>query len=283
MRFVNADGRAGFLVGEQVFDIATLSNGSISADPMRVVTGQWRHAVNLHAKGAFDGGRPLAEVTLGPPVPAPRAVYGVGLNYRDHAAETGKDLPELPAVFTKFPTAITGPYGEVVLPAGREMVDYEAELCVVFADGGRHVPAAEAYDRGVLGVMCAQDLSERHVQYATGFQFSLGKSYPTFCPIGPAIVTLDELPDPAALSVTCELNGTEMQRGTTADLIFDVPALVEFISSICPLRAGDLCLTGTPAGVGVARTPPVFLRPGDELVTRIDGVGELRHVCVAES
>jgi 2-keto-4-pentenoate hydratase/2-oxohepta-3-ene-1,7-dioic acid hydratase in catechol pathway len=153
---------------------------------------------------------------------------------------------------------------------------------VVLADAGRHVPADEALARGVLGFMCAQDISERHVQFAAGAQFSMGKSYPTFCPTGPAIVTLDELPDPTSLSVQCTLNGATMQHGTTSDLIFDVAALLAFISSICPLRAGDLCLTGTPAGVGVARTPPVFLQPGDQLVTTIDELGTMSHRCVAE-
>src|SRR5262245_37135955 len=274
MRFVNADGRAGLLVDDQVFDLPGLPT-----DPTTVVRHHWAEALAAHAAGSFDGGRPVADVHLGPPVPEPRAIYAVGLNYKGHAEEAGRDSPPIPGIFTKFPTSLTGPNDDVVLPSPG-MNDWEAELTFVLADAGRHVAAADAYD-AVLGFTIAQDISERGIQFEAMAQFSMGKSFDTFCPCGPAIVTLDELADPADLAIVCRVNGEVMQEDRTSGLIFDVPALVEFISSICTLRAGDLCLTGTPAGVGVTRQPPQFLQPGDVIETEIEGLGALRNPCVA--
>ena len=278
MRFVNADGRSALLVGDAVFDLEALSGGSVSADPMTAIIEQWAAVRATFDAGALDGGTPVAEVVLGPPVPAPRAIYAVGLNYRAHAAETGREPPEIPGIFTKFPTSITGPYDDVVLPSvgGKASNDWEAELTFVLGDGGRHVPKEQALDH-VLGFMAAQDISERHTQFAAMAQFSMGKSFDTFCPIGPAIVTLDELPDPADLKITCSVNGVVKQDSRTSDLIFDVPDLVAYISSICTLRAGDICLTGTPGGVGIARGEK--LEPGDVIETTIEGLGTLRNVC----
>lgn len=281
MRFVNANGRSGLLVDGQVFDLEAASGGAVSADPMTVITSQWAAALDVHAKGALSGGTPVDDAELGPPVPAPRAVYGVGLNYRSHAEESKMDPPSLPAIFTKFPTSICGPTDRVVLPTGTMMNDWEAELTFVLADGPRRVSQADALDH-VLGFTCAQDISERFTQFAAGQQFSMGKSFDTFCPIGPAIVTLDELPDPNRLAIRCSVNGEVKQDAFTDDLIFGVPRLVEFISSVCTLRAGDICLTGTPSGVGVARKPPQFLQPGDVIETEIEGLGTMRNECVAE-
>jgi len=278
MRFVNANGRSGLLVGEQVFDLEEVSGATVSADPMTAIVDQWDVVRQVHDAGAFHGGTPLADVVLGPPVPAPRAIYAVGLNYRAHAAESGREPPEIPGIFTKFPTSITGPHDDVVLPTvgGKASNDWEAELTFVLGDGGRHVPKEQALDH-VLGFMAAQDISERHTQFAAMAQFSMGKSFDTFCPIGPAIVTLDELPDPADLKITCSVNGVVKQDSRTSDLIFDVPDLVAYISSICTLRAGDICLTGTPGGVGIARGEK--LEPGDVIETTIEGLGTLRNVC----
>jgi 2-keto-4-pentenoate hydratase/2-oxohepta-3-ene-1,7-dioic acid hydratase in catechol pathway len=222
---------------------------------------------------------PLAAVTLGSPVPEPRAVYAVGLNYRAHAAETGREPGELPGIFAKYPTAVCGPYDDVVLPRGRDQVDYEAELAVVFGDGGHHVAPEQALAH-VRGFVCAQDISERYVQRAAMNQFAMGKSYDTFCPLGPALVTTDELTDPHDLRITCRVNGATRQDARTSDLIVDVPGLLAFISSVCPLRAGDVCLTGTPSGVGVAQGR--FLQPGDVIETEIEGLGMMRNGCVAE-
>jgi 2,4-diketo-3-deoxy-L-fuconate hydrolase len=280
MRFVNADGRAALLVDGRVHDLARLSGGAIAHDPTVALRRQWDLVRAAHDRGSFAGGVPVAEVRLGPPVPEPRAVYAVGLNYRAHAAETGRSPGELPGIFAKYPTAITGPHDDVVLPRGRSQVDWEAELGVVFGDGGHHIDE-EAAAGHILGYVCAQDISERYVQRAAMGQFAMGKSYDTFCPIGPAVVTLDELDDPDDLRITCTVNGEVRQDDRTSGLIVGVAALVSFISSVCPLRAGDLCLTGTPAGVGAARG--TFLAPGDVIGTEIEGVGTLRNRCVAEA
>lgn len=281
MRFVNADGRAALLVDSTVHDLHGLTGGRVPSSPMAVVTDHWEDALEASALGSFEGGTPVAEVRLGPPVPAPRSVYAIGLNYRSHAREMGSDLGAIPPVFTKFPSSITGPYDEIVLPSGEGTTDWEAELAFVVGYGGRNVSASEALE-SLRGLMVAQDVSERFVQMAAGRQFSLGKSFDTFCPTGPALVTVDELPSPLHLHIGCSVNGEVMQDATTADMIVDVPHLVELLSSVMTLAAGDVCLTGTPAGVGHARTPPRFLRPGDVLETEIDGLGAMRNTCVAE-
>lgn len=282
MRFVNAGGRAGLLVGDRVFDVATLSGGGIPSDPTEAVRAHWDAMMRLHERGAFDGGVPVGAVRLGPPVPDPRAIFGIGLNYRSHAAETGMALPEVTAVFAKFPSALAGPYDDIVLPAGSEMVDWEAELAFVVARGGRRIPSEAALDH-LAGYMCAQDVSERRIQRAAGMQFSMGKSFDTFCPTGPALVSLDELADPFDLRVVCRVNGEVRQDARTTDMVTDVAGLVAFLSSVLTLRPGDICLTGTPAGVGAARNPPVFLRPGDVVETEIVGIGVMRNRCVAEA
>lgn len=281
MRFVNAGGRAGLLVGDVVYDLNALSGGAIPYWPMEALVAHWDAIRDVHEVGAFSGGTPVDQVELGPPVPRPSSVFAIGVNYRGHAAETGVDIRPIPAVFTKFASSITGPYDDIVLPRGEGTTDWEAELAFVIGDAGRFVGARDALDC-VRGFMCAQDISERFVQMAAGKQFSLGGSFDTFCPLGPAIVTIDELPDPLNVRITCKVNGAVMQDATTQDMIVDVPHLVELLSSVMTLRAGDVCLTGTPAGVGVARQPPVFLKAGDIIETEIEGVGKLRNTCVAD-
>ena len=281
MRFVNAGGRAALWVDDAVYDLNEISGGAIPHWPMEAIVAHWDAIVHAHEAGVFGGGIPIAEAKLGPPVPRPSSVFAIGVNYRGHAAETGVDIRPIPAVFTKFPSSINGPYGDVVLPHGEGTTDWEAELAFVVGEAGRYVGAREALSV-VRGFMCAQDISERFVQMAAGKQFSLGKSYDTFCPIGPAIVTLDELPNPLDLRITCKVNGEVMQDATTDDMIVDVPHLVELLSSVMTLRPGDICLTGTPAGVGVARRPPVYLQPGDVVETEISGLGMLRNTCVVD-
>jgi 2-keto-4-pentenoate hydratase/2-oxohepta-3-ene-1,7-dioic acid hydratase in catechol pathway len=208
----------------------------------------------------------------------PRQTFGVGLNYRDHAAESGLAEPEVPLVFTKFPTSITGPRATVTLPSA--YVDWEAELVAVIGARAQHVKSADAWSH-VAGLTVGQDLSERRVQLAgPAPQFSLGKSYPGFGPIGPAIVTLDEITAVDNLEISCLLDDEVLQKGRTSDLIFSIPELVEHISAICPMLPGDLIFTGTPAGVGGARTPNRFLTPGSVLITAIEGIGELRNPLV---
>ena len=282
MRFVNAGGRAGLLVDGQVYDLHELTGGRIPYWPMEVVVAHWDDALAVHEIGAFDGGVPVETLRLGPPLTVPRSVYAIGVNYREHAREAGMQVLPIPAVFTKFPSSITGPYDDIVLPRGEGTTDWEAELAFVVGEGGRSLSAREAL--GTLrGFTVAQDITERFVQMAAGRQFSLGKSFDTFCPVGPAIVTVDELETPLDLRIQCRVNGVVMQDGTTADMIVDVPHLIELLSSVMSLTPGDLCLTGTPAGVGVTRDPPVYLRPGDVVETDIEGVGTLRNTCVAEA
>ncbi|HET7489716.1 MAG TPA: fumarylacetoacetate hydrolase family protein [Acidimicrobiales bacterium] len=281
MRFVNAEGRAALLVEGAVYDLHELTGGAVPSSPMDVVLDHWDAALEAFAAGAFEGGRPASSVHFGPPVPAPRSVYAIGVNYREHAREMNLQVGAIPPVFTKFPSSINGPYDDVVLPLGEGTTDWEAELAFVVGEGGRFLAASEAFEC-LRGFMVAQDVSERFVQMAAGQQFSLGKSFDSFCPIGPAIVTIDELADPLNLRIRCRVNGEVMQDSSTADMIVDVPHLVELLSSVMTLTAGDVCLTGTPSGVGVGRRPPRYLRGGDVLETEIAGLGVMRNRCVAE-
>lgn len=280
MRFVNAGGRAALLVDGAVHDLHDLTGERVPWSPMAVVVDYWEDAREAAAVGAYSGGTPVEDARLGPPVPAPRSVFAIGLNYRNHAREMAMEPSPIPPVFTKFPSAISGPYDDIVLPTGDGTTDWEAELAFVVGAGGRHVPATAALG-ALRGFMVAQDVSERFVQRAAGGQFSLGKSFDTFCPTGPALVTLDELADPLDLHVTCRVNGELVQEESTADMIVDVPHLVELLSSVMTLVPGDVCLTGTPSGVGAGRRPPRYLRPGDVVETGITGLGTMRNRCVA--
>jgi 2-keto-4-pentenoate hydratase/2-oxohepta-3-ene-1,7-dioic acid hydratase in catechol pathway len=208
----------------------------------------------------------------------PANIFCIGLNYRAHAAETGAAIPEQPVVFMKPTTAIIGPGDSIPLPAACEHgpeVDYEAELAVVIGRTARNVPADQALAH-VLGYTCANDVSARRWQkQGGGGQWIRGKSFDGFCPLGPVLVTADEIPDPQRLDVRCALNGREMQRGNTADMIFPVAELIAFLSRDTTLLPGTLILTGTPPGVGFARRPPVFLADGDRVAISIEGIGRL--------
>ncbi|HEX6986802.1 MAG TPA: fumarylacetoacetate hydrolase family protein [Planctomycetaceae bacterium] len=224
----------------------------------------------------FVDGRPLA------PIPRPGKVICIGLNYRDHAAETGAEIPTEPVVFSKFATAVVGPGDEIVLPPAAKQVDYEAELVVVIGRRGRHVAADEAFAY-VAGYMCGNDVSARDWQKGRpGGQWLLGKTPDTFAPTGPYLVTADEIADPHDLVVRLRLNGEVMQDGNTREFIFGIDRLIAHVSQLVTLEPGDLIFTGTPPGVGVARRPPVFLKPGDEVEVEIAGLGTLRNRVVAE-
>jgi 2-keto-4-pentenoate hydratase/2-oxohepta-3-ene-1,7-dioic acid hydratase in catechol pathway len=212
-------------------------------------------------------------------VTAPSQVFAVGLNYRAHAAEAGAAVPAVPLVFTKFPSCVAPAFGEVAVFT--EQVDWEIEVAVVVGRGGFGISAENAWDH-IAGVTAAQDYSARDTQFASSVnpQFSLGKSYPGFLPLGPLLVTPDEYDDPNAIGLSCTVNGVQRQSSNTSDLIFSVPQIVEYVSAICTLRPGDVILTGTPAGVGMGFTPPIYLAPGDEVVSRVDLVGEMRQHCV---
>ncbi len=222
---------------------------------------------------------PLAGVVLDSPL-RPGKLIGIGLNYRDHAAETGKPVPELPLLFAKMPTAVTGPAGPVVLPTYTTKPDFEGELAVVIGQTARNLLAADALD-AVFGYAVMNDVSARDVQ-ASEPQWVRAKGADTFAPWGPWITTRDEVPDPQGLSIRTWVNGELMQDGTTANMVFSVAELIAFISTSFTLEPGDVITTGTPAGVGVGRTPPVFLRPGDTVRVTIEGVGTIEHPVVGE-
>ena len=214
---------------------------------------------------------------LKPPVPRPPQIFAIGLNYRDHAEESGLQLPDAPFVFTKFPSSITGPYSRIELPS--DAVDFEAELVAVIGTEARNVSAADGW-RYVAGLTIGQDLSERDLQLSgpAPQQFTLGKSLAGFAPIGPVLVTLDEFDDPDDLELSCTSERAQMQKTRTSDLIFAIPRIVEYLSAILPLLPGDLIFTGTPSGIGwTARPSTASSARIDELVTRVEGIGEMRH------
>lgn len=223
---------------------------------------------------------PLDSVKLLAPVPKPPKVICVGLNYRDHAAETGARIPEVATIFNKFPTAVIGPGAEIILPQVSKAPDYEAEFAFFIGRGGRHIQARD-WQQHVFGYTIANDVSARDYQRATS-QWLMGKTFDTFAPLGPWIVTPDEIPDPHDLDIQMEINGEILQNSNTCELIFKVPELIAFLSSVFTLEPGDVVLTGTPAGVGFVRKPPRYLRPGDDVIVRIAGIGELRNPVVAE-
>lgn len=221
--------------------------------------------------------------SLLPPVPPPEKILCIGLNYLDHAIETGAEPPTEPVVFSKFNTALVGDGDAIVLPSLSHEVDYEAELVVVIGRTARHVPEGDAM-KCVAGYTCGHDVSARDWQKGRpGGQWLLGKSFDTFAPIGPWLVTTDELPDPSNLRVKMHLSGELVQDSTTAQLIFNIPQLISHLSRIMTLKAGDLIFTGTPPGVGAARKPPRFLRHGDVCTVEIEGIGPLTNPCVAEA
>lgn len=222
----------------------------------------------------------LASVKLRAPIPRPPKVICVGLNFADHAAESGLPIPKVPTIFSKFSTAVIGPGEAIVLPRVSTQTDYEAELAFVIGKGGRHIPAERWRDH-VFGYTNFNDVSARDYQMATT-QWLMGKTFDTFAPMGPWLVTADEIRDPHALDIACEVNGEILQHSNTRQFIFRIPDLIAFLSSVFTLEPGDVVSTGTPPGVGFARKPPRFLKAGDEVVVRIEGVGELRNPVVAE-
>ena len=223
----------------------------------------------------------LNSVTLLAPVPRPPKFICVGLNYRDHAIETKMEIPKIPTIFSKFSSAVIGPGEAIVLPKNSKQPDYEAEFAFVIGRGGRHIPA-ERWREHVFGYTLVNDVSARDFQMATS-QWLMGKTFDTFAPLGPHLVSADEIADPHALDISLTINGEALQHSNTRELIFKIPELVAYLSSVFTLEPGDVVSTGTPAGVGFARKPPRFLRPGDEVVVRVESIGELRNPVVAES
>jgi 2-keto-4-pentenoate hydratase/2-oxohepta-3-ene-1,7-dioic acid hydratase in catechol pathway len=224
---------------------------------------------------------PMADVRLRAPIARPPKIICIGLNYRDHAIESKAEIPSVPTVFSKYHTAVIGPGDAIVLPSRSKGPDYEAELAVVIGKGGRYIPK-ERWQEHVFGYSNLNDVSARDYQEATS-QWMIGKTFDTFAPMGPAIVTADEIPDPHTLDIQMIINGEILQNSNTSQLVFRIPELIEHLSSVFTLEPGDVISTGTPAGVGEARTPPRWLRPGDDVVVKIAGLGELRNPVQAEA
>lgn len=267
MRIATINGRAKIIKNSTTVDIHDASNGKFGPTPSSVYE-RWQEFAGWAGSDTTDSTEVFDPEKTESPVPTPRQVFGIGLNYQAHQIESGLPKPEVPLVFTKFPSSITGPYGVVSLPT--DQVDWEVEAAVVIGVTARHVRASDAWSH-VAGVTAAQDFSARDVQMrpAGTPQFSLGKSFPGFTPLGPVLVTPDEFDDRDAITVSCELNGTTIQSSTTADLIFSVGELIEYLSGILPLLPGDVILTGTPSGVGIGQNPHRFLTAEDKVVTRV--------------
>jgi 2-keto-4-pentenoate hydratase/2-oxohepta-3-ene-1,7-dioic acid hydratase in catechol pathway len=223
----------------------------------------------------------LESVKLLAPIQKPRKLICVGLNYLDHAKETGAEIPTVPTIFNKFATSVIGPGANIVLPRVSKAPDYEAEFAFVIGRGGRHIKS-EDWANHIFGYTIINDVSARDYQRATT-QWLMGKTFDTFAPMGPWIVTKDEIADPHNLDIRMEINGEVLQNSNTRELIFKIPDLISFLSSVFTLEPGDIVSTGTPSGVGMARTPPRYLRPGDDVIVKIPAIGELRNPVVAES
>jgi 2-keto-4-pentenoate hydratase/2-oxohepta-3-ene-1,7-dioic acid hydratase in catechol pathway len=282
MRFGTVDGRFVLVEGDlsdgaRALDVGAASGGTLPFDAVAALE-RWDDVVAWAPTADWSAAYAVTPERLGAPVPGPRQVFAIGLNYAPHAAEAGFSPPERPMVFTKFPSCITGPVTTVELPAGN--VDWEIEVVAVVGRGGSRISREDAW-ASLAGITLGQDLSERLLQLAPPSpQFSLGKSHPGFGPTGPVAVSLDEIGDPYALTFASRIGDEVLQQDTTASLIFGIDVLVEYLSAVVPLLPGDLIFTGTPGGVGNRRTPPRFLQPGETLVSRLDGVGELHQTFV---
>lgn len=282
MRIANHNNRAVLLTSDEAaIDIHTASDGRFGPG-LPSLYNDWE-AFTSWAKDVpgSDGDISIDRSYLGSPSPAPRQIFAIGLNYSEHAKESGFAQPDtLPPVFTKFVSALTGPDTTVVLPEGGN-TDWEVELVAIIGKEASNVSAAAAWDH-VAGLSIGQDISERVSQLrGPAPQFGLGKSFPGFAPVGPWLVTPDEFSNPDDLELGCSLDGEELQKGRTSELIFSIPALIEGLSQTVTLLPGDIIFTGTPAGVGVGRTPQRFIQPGETLISRIEGIGEITQTFVA--
>lgn len=277
-RFACKNGRAQVVATDgTLVDLAEASAGRFSAEPIDAFR-RWNE-VRDFAAGISGGGASLVQSELDAPSPWPLQVFGIGLNYRSHAEESGMPIPTQPLTFTKFSSSIAGPNAEIPIPS--PTVDWEAELVVVVAEGGRDIPREKAWD-AIAGIAVGQDISDRALQMATQPpQFNLGKSRKNFSPFGPWLVDARDVANRDAMQMRCTLNGEEVQKTVTDDLIFSVPDIVAYLSGIVQLLPGDVIFTGTPAGVGGSRKPPVFLKPGDVLETTIEGIGTTVNRCVS--
>lgn len=279
MRIANIAGRLHVLTPEGAVDVHHASGGRFAPD-VAAAYDRWDELVEWAAGGVDAPPTAYAATEIGPPSPRPRQSFAVAANYADHIAEAGIAAPEKPAIFTKFPTCICGPTDDIILPSDR--TDWEVELVVVIGRPAHRITEDRVWAH-IAGFTIGQDISERRVQFQKPLpQLALAKSFPTFGPIGPAVVTLDELDDPQDLAITCTINGEQVQSSRTSQFVFDIPTLVAYLSRHVTLLPGDVLFTGTPAGVGSTRDPRRYLAPGDEVISEIEGLGRMQQRCVAQ-
>jgi 2,4-didehydro-3-deoxy-L-rhamnonate hydrolase len=277
VKIANVGGRLKLLVGGGAVDVESATGGKIGADSSLIYErldelASWAPTISEPSE-AFD------PVAAGPPSPLPRQVFGIGLNYLDHVAESGFEIPEAPVVFTKYVSSFSGPITNVTLPRGS--VDWEVELVAVIGRRARGVSAANGWNY-VAGLTVGQDISERELQRSgPASQFGMAKSFAGFSPMGPALVTPDEFDRADDLAIGCEVNGDPVQNGRTSEMIFSIPQLVSYLSGVVELLPGDIIYSGTPSGVGMGRTPPRYLQAGDHLHSWVEGLGELDQHFVA--
>jgi 2-keto-4-pentenoate hydratase/2-oxohepta-3-ene-1,7-dioic acid hydratase in catechol pathway len=284
MRFVTFEAagrsRAGVVVGDEITDLSGCGFDSV----LQVIEGgeEALHRATEFGFNAPDAAKhPRSNIRLRAPIPRPPKLICVGLNYLDHARETGAEIPKVPTIFNKFATSVVGPGDNIILPKVSKAPDYEAEFAFVIGRGGRHVKP-ENWKKHVFGYTIVNDVSARDYQRATT-QWLMGKTFDTFAPMGPWIVTQDEIENPHELDVQLEIDGETLQESNTRELIFKIPDLIAFLSSVFSLEPGDIVSTGTPAGVGFARKPPRYLHPGETVTVRVGQIGELTNPVVAEA
>ncbi len=288
MRFVNHNDRLTLIEASapedlddaRGFDLHEASGGAIPSNPAAALD-QWDEVLSA-ARSLSSGMGDVAidRALLGPPSPRPRQIFGIGINYADHGAESGMQVPEVPLVFTKLGTAVTGPFDPIGLST--ESVDWEVEVVVIIGRAASDVSLADAWDV-VAGVTAGQDLSDRDIQWRpqSSPQFGLGKSLRGFAPMGPTLTTPDEYPDPDDIELACRLNGDEVQHSRSSEMLLSVAELITYLSAITPLLPGDAIFTGTPSGIGMTRTPPRYLTPGDSLESWVQGAGTMSHTFTA--
>ena len=274
-RLANINDRAVLIDSTDFYDIATISDGQLGPDPMAAIADVAALHTLAEGLGQIEPTGSLNGTELGPPIPRPRNSFGIGLNYGSHVAEADMEVPEVPLVFTKFPSCIVGPTADVELRC--DTADYEAELVVVIGRSGRDIYPANSWDH-IAGVMAGQDISDRALQFAAKPpHFDLGKSRDTYGPTGPWLTSTDLLEDRDNLQIICNVNDERRQDDSSANMIFGIPELVAYLSTIATLAPGDMIFTGTPEGVGLAQGK--YLKPGDIVTTAISGVGTLTNTC----
>lgn len=278
--FVSGERRSfGLVTDDHVIDLASATGAPTLRDAIAAGTIMPAATAAQRSSEGEGEGQPLSAVQLLPPIPNPEKIICIGLNYRAHAAEAGLKVPEHPSVFVRLTNTLSGQGGSLIRPRSSANFDYEGELAVIIGKRGRHIDRSKALEH-VFGYACFNDGSVRDFQFK--HSLTAGKNFPSTGGFGPWITTADAIPDPAQLTLTTRLNDTQVQHKNIADMIFDVPAIIAYVSSWTELAPGDVIATGTPEGVGLGRKPPLWMKPGDTIEVEISGIGLLRNTVVAE-